>query len=160
MRPAEARLAASMSSNSSIRWSLTGAQVDWMRKTSAPRTDSSKVMEVSPSLKVETTALPTGSFKFSAICLDSRRLAVREKTWMRLPCTFISGSSFLPVRHAFIIAKNRPVFKTFLENRGQKGAKGRENAQPLPVKPRQELYKGTSFHFFEKITGNRAQPLV
>ena len=46
---------------SSMRLSLTGLQVDWMRNTSAPRTVSSRVTEASPSAKWVTMALPMGT---------------------------------------------------------------------------------------------------
>ena len=40
MRPADARLAASIMMSISITWSLTGTQNDWTRKTSRWRTFS------------------------------------------------------------------------------------------------------------------------
>ena len=48
MLAAEARRIASAKRRISIRWSFTGAQVDWTIKQSDPRTDSPRETEVSP----------------------------------------------------------------------------------------------------------------
>ena len=47
MRRAEARFSASMMISSSIRWSLAGAEVDWMTNTSSPRTFSCTSTKIS-----------------------------------------------------------------------------------------------------------------
>ncbi len=59
MRPADARLSASIISISSIRLSLVGAQVDCSTNTSLPRTFSSISTITSPSEKRLTVALPS-----------------------------------------------------------------------------------------------------
>ena len=60
MRSAEARFKASTIKTISMRLSLVGAQVDWMTKTSLPRTFSLISTVVSPSENLETKALPRG----------------------------------------------------------------------------------------------------
>jgi hypothetical protein len=51
MRRAEERRSASMMISSSIRWSLAGKEVDWMTKTSSPRTFSWISTKISMSAK-------------------------------------------------------------------------------------------------------------
>lgn len=76
---------ASIMISNSMRWSLTGVLTDWTTNTSEPRTDSLMDTEISPSLKVVTLALPTGSPSASAICPASIRLELAEKILMSLP---------------------------------------------------------------------------
>src|ERR1700681_3192689 len=57
MRRAEARRSASVMIKSSIRWSLAGNDVDWMMKTSEPRTFSWISTKISMSANRRTTAL-------------------------------------------------------------------------------------------------------
>ena len=59
MRPAEARFKASTMISSSIKFSLVGAQVDWMMNTSRARTFWFKVTVTSPSEKRPTSAKPS-----------------------------------------------------------------------------------------------------
>jgi hypothetical protein len=96
IRPAEARRQASMSSSSSMRLSLTGVQVDWMMKTSDPRTTSLMVMAVSPSLNFPTTAAPSGNPIFAAISSASGRLELPAKILMSLPCKFMKHAPPAP----------------------------------------------------------------
>src|SRR5882724_4368315 len=60
MRRAEARRSASVMISNSIRWSLAGNDVDWMMKTSEPRTFSWIWTKISMSAKRRTTALVSG----------------------------------------------------------------------------------------------------
>ena len=60
MRRAEARFSASMMISSSIRWSLAGAEVDWMTNTSSPRTFSCTSTKISMSAKRRTMHLANG----------------------------------------------------------------------------------------------------
>ena len=85
MRAAEARLSASIMMSSSIRLLLTGPQVDWMTKTSEPRTDSSMEMETSPSAKAPTVQRPSGSPMAAAISCASLRLELQAKILMSFP---------------------------------------------------------------------------
>ena len=54
MRRADARFKASMMIKSSIKWSLAGADVDWITKTSSPRTFSCTSTKISMSAKRRT----------------------------------------------------------------------------------------------------------
>src|ERR1700692_394326 len=67
MRRAEARRSASVMIRSSIRWSLAGNDVDWMMKTSEPRTFSWISTKISMSAKRRTTALVSGTCSQSEI---------------------------------------------------------------------------------------------
>jgi hypothetical protein len=60
IRLAEARVSASMAISSSIRLSLAGKDVDWIRKTSSPRTFSSMVTNTSLSRKRRMVARVSG----------------------------------------------------------------------------------------------------
>ena len=60
MVAAEARRSASHMISSSIRLSFTGAHVGWTTKASTPRTFSPISQNVSPSLKRDTLASPSG----------------------------------------------------------------------------------------------------
>ncbi len=60
MRLAEERRSASMMIRSSIRWSLVGNEVDWMMKTSWPRTFSWISTKTSMSAKRRTEARASG----------------------------------------------------------------------------------------------------
>ena len=79
MRRAEARRSASVMISSSIRWSLAGNDVDWMMKTSEPRTFSWISTKISMSAKRRTTALVSGRFSHLAISCAS--------TGLELPAT-------------------------------------------------------------------------
>src|SRR5690606_2172246 len=74
---AEARFRASIMIRTSIRWSLTGAQVDWMTKQSHPRTLSSRRIWISPSENRWTSALHNGTPMHSLISRASFRLELQ-----------------------------------------------------------------------------------
>src|SRR5476649_1573994 len=74
MRRADERRSASIMINNSIRWSLAGNDVDWMTKTSAPRTFSWISTKTSISAKRLTTALVSVVLRYSAICWASAGL--------------------------------------------------------------------------------------
>src|SRR5271157_1132692 len=65
---------------SSIQVTFTGGQVDWIIKTSMPRTFSFISTRVSPSLKVVTLALPKDTPKCWQIFVASAMLALPENT--------------------------------------------------------------------------------
>ena len=71
MRLADARLAASIMSHCSMSESLTDRpgvrQWDWMMKTSAPRTDSSKRGRISPLAKSTRLGLDSSTPRWAAI---------------------------------------------------------------------------------------------
>src|SRR6201986_2004822 len=67
MRRAEARRSASVMISSSIRWSLAGNDVDWITKTSEPRTFSWIWTKISMSAKRRRIALGGGSSSQLAI---------------------------------------------------------------------------------------------
>src|ERR1700761_5014654 len=69
MRRADDRRSASVMISNSIRWSLAGNEVDWMMKTSEPRTFSKTSTKISLSAKRRTLALVSGKFSQSAISL-------------------------------------------------------------------------------------------
>ena len=73
---AEDRLNASIMISSSTRLSFTGAQVDWITKTSFDRTFSWISIWISPSLKVVTLAPPRGDLQITADPLRQRGLDV------------------------------------------------------------------------------------
>ena len=85
MRPALARLAASIMMSSSMRLSLTGVQVDWMMNKSLPRTVSSMWMLISPSEKVETSMPPNSVLSLRAIASAKGRLELPENNLISLP---------------------------------------------------------------------------
>src|SRR6267378_3412261 len=62
---ADARRAASIMISSSIRWSFTGVEVLWTRKTSRPRTFSAISIWISPSENLPTSQLPMGISRYS-----------------------------------------------------------------------------------------------
>src|ERR1700732_91922 len=74
MRRAEARRSASVMIRSSIRWSLAGNDVDWMMKTSEPRTFSWISTKISMSAKRRTVALVGGICSQLAISCASAGL--------------------------------------------------------------------------------------
>ena len=74
MRRADARRNASMMISSSIRWSFTGEEVDWITNTSAPRTFSWISTKISMSAKRRTTALLSGMARWAAMASASARL--------------------------------------------------------------------------------------
>src|SRR6266446_701582 len=65
IRPAEARRNASIRSNSSIRFSLGGVQVDWITKQSPPRTFSRTSIITSPSGKRPTSTWQSLTLRYS-----------------------------------------------------------------------------------------------
>ena len=71
--------------SSSMMWLLTGAQVDCTTNTSEPRTDSLMETAISPSEKVVTSELPSGSPRPEAICRATGRLELALKILMSLP---------------------------------------------------------------------------
>ena len=74
MRLADARLNASSISSSSIRLSLVGVQIDWITKTSPPRTFSVISTWTSPSLKRPISAPPE---RHADVCADRLGQAAR-----------------------------------------------------------------------------------
>jgi len=85
IRPALALLAASIMIKSSIRLSLTGADVDWMMNKSLPRTVSSMCTLISPSLNWPTSMPPSSVFNFLAIASARGRLELPAKSLISLP---------------------------------------------------------------------------
>ena len=79
MRPAEARLKASIMTSSSMRWSLTGPEVDCTIKVSQPRTDSLAVTQTSPSEKRPTSTSPSLVPSAEAMASARGRLELPEK---------------------------------------------------------------------------------
>src|SRR2546427_504475 len=75
-----ARLSASISTSSSIRFSALGAQVGWITNTSCLRTFSSISTCTSPSEKCETSALPGRTPSSLQMFCARRLLALPEKT--------------------------------------------------------------------------------
>ena len=65
MRPAEARLQASIMMSNSIRWSLTGAPVGWMMKTSRWRTFSRMRTKELSLANLNTSAWLNGMSRYS-----------------------------------------------------------------------------------------------
>ena len=82
MRRADERRSASVMISSSIRWSLAGNDVDWMMKTSEPRTFSWISTKISMSAKRRTTALVSGSCSQSAIACASAGLELPATSLM------------------------------------------------------------------------------
>ena len=76
MRRADARRSASMMISNSIRWSLAGNDVDWMTKTSAPRTFSWISTKISMSAKRRTTRLGQRDADIGADAFGERRVGV------------------------------------------------------------------------------------
>src|SRR3979411_799062 len=74
MRRADERRSASVMISSSIKWSLTGNDVDWMMKASEPRTFSWISTKISMSAKRRTTALASGWSRPLAISCASAGL--------------------------------------------------------------------------------------
>ena len=85
MRPALARRHASTMMSSSMRLSLTGLQVDWMRNTSLPRTVSYRETEASPSAKLLTSLSPSLVPMILQMSAASLGLALPVKILMSLP---------------------------------------------------------------------------
>src|ERR1700761_6359100 len=92
MRRADERRSASVMINSSIKWSLAGNDVDWMMKTSEPRTFSSTSTKISLSAKRRTLALVSGKFSQSAISLASAGLELPATSLMEPFLADIDGS--------------------------------------------------------------------
>ena len=67
--------------NSWIRFSDTGWQVGWIRKTSLPRTDSAILTSYSPSLKRVTLISPTGISSSPAMARASSGLAFPDSSF-------------------------------------------------------------------------------
>src|SRR5262245_21535436 len=88
MRFADARLKASSISRSSIRWSLVGAHIDWITKTSPPRTFSVISTWTSPSLNRPISAAPSGTPIASPMALASERF--------ELPANILISSFTVP----------------------------------------------------------------
>src|SRR6185503_10458332 len=80
MREALERLKASSITSSSIRFSLTGGEVGWMTKTSAPRTLSWIWNQISPSLKRASRARPRGRARLRAMASPSEGCALPLNT--------------------------------------------------------------------------------
>src|SRR5580700_5274588 len=96
MRRAEARRSASMMIRSSIRWSLAGNEVDWMTKTSAPRTFSRISTKISMSAKRRTTALVSA--------VRSRAAIASARRGFELPATSLIAP-FVPAIRASLTAE-------------------------------------------------------
>jgi len=93
IRLAEARTSASVMINSSIRLSLAGYEVDWMMKTSSPRTFSSTTANTSLSAKRFTWALVSGMSRWAAMAWAKLRFELPASS-------FIDRSSFRRHRSA------------------------------------------------------------
>ncbi len=83
MRLADARVSASIVIRSSIRLSFAGFDVDWMTKTSSPRTFSLISTKTSPSLKVLMSASARGFDSLFAMFSLRRRFEFPEISFMR-----------------------------------------------------------------------------
>src|SRR5882762_9437085 len=66
--------------NSSIRWSFSGVEVLWTRKTSRPRTFSAISIWISPSENLPTSQRPTGISRYSQMSSTKGLLEFPEKT--------------------------------------------------------------------------------
>jgi len=77
---AELRFRASVMIRSSIKFALAGAQVDWMMKTSRPRTLSEIWIEISPSENRLIVASDNGIDRYFATAFENSSFAVPEKT--------------------------------------------------------------------------------
>src|SRR6266852_9386969 len=96
--PALARLSASHMISSSIKWSFTGGEVDWMMNTSRPRTFSPISTWISPSEKRVTSALESGRFKYSQIRRASAGLefpANTLKSWVNMADQLRAAKGYL-----------------------------------------------------------------
>src|ERR1700748_507250 len=82
MRRADDRRSASVMISSSIRWSLAGNDVDWIMKTSEPRTFSRTSTKISLSAKRRTLALVSGKCSQSAISRASAGLELAATSLM------------------------------------------------------------------------------
>src|SRR6266700_4091521 len=82
-RRAELRFNASSVISSSIRLSLTGYDVDWMTKTSSPRTFSWISTKISMSEKRRTLALVNGRLRYVEMASASGRLLLQVRIFMR-----------------------------------------------------------------------------
>src|ERR1700682_1068543 len=66
--------------SSSMRWSLTGVEVLWTRKTSRPRTFSAISIWISPSENLPTSQRPIGISRYSQMSSTRGLLEFPEKT--------------------------------------------------------------------------------
>src|SRR5258707_12147573 len=113
MDPALARLSASHMINSSIKWSFTGGEVDWMIKTSRPRTFSPISTWISPSENRVTSALESGRFKYSQIRRASAGLefpANTLKSWVNMAADQLRAPGaicLLPLGHLRLLMRRR-----------------------------------------------------
>src|SRR3954468_21478737 len=87
----DARRSASHMIKSSIKLSFTGEQVGWITYVSRPRTFSRISQNVSPSLKRDTRASPSGVSSTFAISVANAGLALPVNKQKRLTATGFSG---------------------------------------------------------------------
>src|SRR4029077_15994802 len=101
MRFAEDRLSASIIISNSIRESLTGWQLDCTTNTSPPRTFSSILTRISPSLNDDTVAAPSLVPRKAQISWASAGFALPENIFSSL---FIDSSEgpWMRLRHLLI----------------------------------------------------------
>src|SRR5690349_8620888 len=83
-RRVELRFNASSVTSSSIRLSFAGNEVDWMTKTSSPRTFSSISTKTSMSEKRRTLALVSGRFRYVEMASASGRLLLQVRIFIAL----------------------------------------------------------------------------
>src|SRR5664279_6079191 len=116
MRRADERRNASMMISNSIRWSLAGYDVDWITKTSAPRTFSWISTKTSISAKRLTTALVSVVLRYPAICWASAGLEL-PATSLIAPFFDIPKSSHYRAHSlSVILSENRcPLFGITLD---------------------------------------------
>src|ERR1700742_386403 len=106
MRRADDRRSASVMISRSIRWSLAGNEVDWMMKTSEPRTFSRTSTKISLSAKRRTLALASGKCSQSAISLAKAGLELPATSLMEPFLADIDASPRAWLDTTFSISKN------------------------------------------------------
>src|ERR1700744_2783916 len=105
MRRADDRRSASAMISSSIRWSLAGNDVDWIMKTSEPRTFSRTSTKISLSAKRRTLALVSGKCSQSAISRAREGLELPATSLMEPVLADIDASPRAPLDTTFNISQ-------------------------------------------------------
>src|SRR5258705_8030006 len=106
IRRADARRSASVMISNSIRWSLAGNDVDWMMKTSEPRTFSWIWTKISMSAKRRTTALVSGRCSQLAISWASAGLELPPTSLIEPFLAAINASPRALLDTTFSISRN------------------------------------------------------
>src|SRR6267378_1252539 len=106
MRRADERRSASVMIRSSIKWSLAGNDVDWMMKTSEPRTFSWISTKISMSAKRRTVALVSGRCSQSAISCASTGLELPATSLIEPFLADIDASPRVLLDTTFSISRN------------------------------------------------------